>query len=330
MKHIGTTFPILLAAGVLAVGERAIAQPTEVPPPIVQPAGEEAYQALLQFLNYDRGQPLDARIVAREEIEEYEREKVVFNGIRGARVPGYLAFPKDHARPCPVVLELHGMTGNKNAWWQDQEGYRGGLVTRGLLASGIAVLALDGPSHGERISTNDYESPWNPQEVEYRDHTLRGVVEYRIAMDYLATRAEVDTSRLGVIGYSMGGVQTFMLTAADARVRTAVACVPPPTGYKMARRYAPNLTVAQYLADAALTPPRVELANPQQWARGIGSRPFLMLVGRTDEWYTPDEAQQLFDLVPSPTKELVFYDSGHALPPEYATKTVQWLVAHLK
>jgi pimeloyl-ACP methyl ester carboxylesterase len=143
-----------------------------------------------------------------------------------------------------------------------------------------------------------------------------------------------------------------MLTAADARVRTAVACVPPPTGYAMARRYAPNLTVAQYLADAALmparmdpasqpgarrwgwwaaiTPARVELGNPQQWARGVGSRPFLMLVGRTDEWYTPDEAQQLFDLVPSPTKELVFYDSGHALPPEYAARAVQWFVTHLK
>lgn len=330
MKRMRTTFPILLAAGALVVVGRALAQLAEAPPPIVQPAGEEAYQALLQFLDYDRGQPLDARIVAREEIEGYEREKVVLNGMRGERVPGYLAFPKERDRPCPLVLELHGMSGSKDAWWQDQAGFRGGLVTKGLLASGIAVLALDGPYHGERIGSKDYESPWAMQEIEFRDHMLQGVVEQRIAMDYLATRAEVDTSRLGVIGYSLGGDQTFMLTAADARVKTAVACVPPPIGYTMARRYAQNLTIAQYLADAALTPAHVDPASAQQWARGIGSRPFLMLVGRTDEWYTPDEAQQLFDFVPGQTKELVFYDSGHLLPVEYAAKAVQWLEAHLK
>ncbi|MEW6751805.1 MAG: hypothetical protein AB1505_12630 [Candidatus Latescibacterota bacterium] len=70
--------------------------------------------------------------------------------------------------------------------------------------------------------------------------------------------------------------------------------------------------------------------NTQQWARGIGARPFLMLAGRTDEFYSPEEAQQLFDLVPSPTKELQLYDSGHMLPPEYAERAVAWFVTHLK
>ena len=35
-------------------------------------------------------------------------------------------------------------------------------------------------------------------------------------------------------------------------------------------------------------------------------------------------------MVGSPRKELVFYDSGHRMPPEYAVKAVSWLVQYLK
>ncbi|MEW6751804.1 MAG: hypothetical protein AB1505_12625 [Candidatus Latescibacterota bacterium] len=190
-----------IVLGVLAlcalVPRHASAQPAEPLPPIVQPAGEEAYHALMQFLDYDRGQPLDARVVATEEIAGQAREKIAFNGPGSERVPGYLAFPKDQARPCPLVLELHGLTESKEVWWQEQEHFRGGLVTQGLLRSGIAVLALDAPNHGERTHSNDYRLPWgilaDGKFQRWRRMLVDGVVEYRVAMDYLATRVDVDT-----------------------------------------------------------------------------------------------------------------------------------------
>ena len=55
-----------------------------------------------------------------------------------------------------------------------------------------------------------------------------------------------------------------------------------------------------------------------------------LLMGRTDGYYTPAEAERLHALLPTPRKELVLYDSGHRLPPEYAAKSVEWLRTHLK
>ena len=48
------------------------------------------------------------------------------------------------------------------------------------------------------------------------------------------------------------------------------------------------------------------------------------------EYYSVKEAKYLHDLVASPTKELVFYESGHRLPPEYIPRAVEWFQKYLK
>jgi dipeptidyl aminopeptidase/acylaminoacyl peptidase len=80
---------------------------------IVDPIGEEGYAALAQFLDYDQGIALAPRTVEKEDLEFCTREKVVFTGSHGERVPGYLAFPKDRSGPFPVVLQIHGLS---EAW----------------------------------------------------------------------------------------------------------------------------------------------------------------------------------------------------------------------
>ena len=78
----------------------------------------------------------------------------------------------------------------------------------------LAVLALDAQYHGERISANDYENPgamlferkwynWT------REMVLQTTVEHRRAIDYLATRPEIDVERIGLLGHSMGGIIIF-------------------------------------------------------------------------------------------------------------------------
>lgn len=41
-------------------------------------------------------------------------------------------------------------------------------------------------------------------------------------LDYLASRSEVDPSRLGCVGLSVGGYRSFLLAALDERIRVAV------------------------------------------------------------------------------------------------------------
>ena len=113
---------------------------------------EEAYRFAVQFYDYDPTIPLEARVVERKETDTGDREKVIFRGTRGALVPGYLELPKKGDSPFPCVLLLHGWSGSKEHWWRDGGYISGGDVRKALLDAGYAVLALDAPTHGDRIA----------------------------------------------------------------------------------------------------------------------------------------------------------------------------------
>lgn len=50
----------------------------------------------------------------------------------------------------------------------------------------------------------------------------------QIALDYLCSRPEVDKTRIGATGMSMGGMRTWWLAAVDERIAASVsvACLP--------------------------------------------------------------------------------------------------------
>ena len=86
-----------------------------------------------------------------------ERDKIVFRGAQGFLVPGYLEIPKACQRPCPVVLLLHGWSGSKENWYEDDNIISGGVMRKALLQEGYAALALDAATHGERSNEIDYQ-----------------------------------------------------------------------------------------------------------------------------------------------------------------------------
>src|SRR5205085_2456116 len=47
--------------------------------------------------------------------------------------------------------------------------------------------------------------------------------DVRVALDYLATRCEVDPTRIGFIGHSYGGRMAIWASACDERIRAAVS-----------------------------------------------------------------------------------------------------------
>lgn len=283
------------------------------------PVSEEAFYTMTQFFQYDREIPLEARVIERNETPDYIREKIVFLGVRDSRVPGYLTIPRTGAPPYPCILQLHGhAVGGKSIWW---EGNRGRRITEALLSSGFALLALDAQYEGERKANNDYESSivfvkrgWFH---EFRETVVQSIVDYRRAIDYLSTRAEIDTNRIGVFGYSLGGIMTFLLTGVESRIKVSVAAVTPLMGKGSP---ADNSKFDNYQLSAI---------SPRNYARAINNRPFLMLMGKKDFYYTVDEAQQVFDLIDSQTKNIMLYDSGHQLPVDYIETAVKWFQEHL-
>jgi dienelactone hydrolase len=53
------------------------------------------------------------------------------------------------------------------------------------------------------------------------------VKDYRRALDYISGRDDVATNRIGLVGYSMGGMDSFYILSVEPRIKMAVACVPP-------------------------------------------------------------------------------------------------------
>lgn len=278
----------------------------------LQPIGKEAFQVMHHFFTYDKNIPLEAHVAGKTDETGYTREKIVIRSPSDNRVPGYLAIPKGGSPPYPCVLLLHGIGSSKESWWKPGNFNSGGNLTQQLLDANFAVMSLDAEYHGERLANNDFESPevftfekgWFGRT---RDMVVQSVVENMRAIDYLTTRRDIDTARIGVIGFSMGGMMTFNLAALEPRVKVAVASVTP-----------------------ILKDPFSPLAV-QNFAPYIKDQPFLMLMGKQDvNNYSVAEAQKLHQYIPSASKKLVFFESGHQLPVDWTKQATAWMVNHLK
>jgi dienelactone hydrolase len=310
MKKIRRLLAGLSLAIAFATGE-AMPAPPDKP---MTALGPEALTAVKAYYNYDPGIPLEARVVERLEEGGTRRDKIVYRGVRAFWVPAYLETPAVGGGPYPCVVLLHGWSWSKDCWYHDDNYVSGGNMRRALLAAGFAVFAIDAQIHGDRIAENDYAVvniwPGEGQTPQRNRFTLAEICEQTVrdcrrGLDYLATRPEIDSSRIGVAGYSMGAWQVFPLAAVEPRVKVCVASA-LPTG---------------------LTSP--DPVAPQSYAAGI-TQPFLVQLGKQDEMATQAGAEQLCSLIASPAKWLLWYDGGHSLPVGYVPDAVAWFQEHLK
>ena len=315
-QHAGRCVGLLIFC-FLASGH-AFAQPPAVAPPAlsIERLDDEASQAIAHVYDYEASLPLEARIVEKVKKDDVLREKIVFRGVQGFLVPGYLQLPPAGAGPFPCVLLMHGWSGSKEDWWRDGNYVSGGNLRQALLVAGFAVMAIDAQCHGDRISQNDFapvnhyvdeSAGGNPRKGYFAlaDIYVQTVRDARRAIDYLATRPEIDKGRIGVVGYSMGGTQTFLLTGVEPRVRASVAVATP--------------------ADKS----KFSLVAPQNLVRGIGERPFLTIIGRRDDLCSVEHARAVQALLAGGAKEQIFLDGGHKLPSDYVSHAVAWIKKHL-
>lgn len=269
----------------------------------------EVYQAIAQFYEYDRNISLDAQILSKQEYAGANMERIVFTGVNYSKVPSLLMIPKDGKSRHPVVLIVDGYSGTKERWLQDDSWPLGGLVTKSLLKAGFAVMICDLVYHGQRNYENGFAGlPWFTEHpYAARQMTIQTAVEYRRAMDYLATRTEIDNSRIGMMGLSMGGMITFALTSIDSRIKSAVA----------------GLT-AVFKGD------EFQPYTPSTFAGHVKCNSFLMFMGNKDNLYSMKEARQLYEMIPIKNKEFVEYNTGHEVTVEYVALVMDWFVKNLK
>lgn len=115
-------------------------------------------------------------------------------------VPGYLRIPKGGADRTPVALLLGGLESTKEEWHRFED-----LCLR----RGLATFAFDGPGQGEYFFTRRLGPDF---------HRCTTAV-----IDVLTARPELDMTRVGVVGRSLGGYYALESAAHDDRIRACVA-----------------------------------------------------------------------------------------------------------
>ncbi len=147
---------------------------------------------------------------------------VTFTSEPGQPVPVLTMKPAGATGRLPVVIVLHGTGGTK----EQNRGMMALLVHAGFLA-----VAPDGRYHGERCPAGHGTAAYDAAIADaYR--TGRGhpwlydtVFDVTRLIDYLVTRPDVDPARIGLMGISKGGMETYLTAAVDPRVAAAVPCI---------------------------------------------------------------------------------------------------------
>jgi len=180
--------------------------------------------------------PLNARVTGTLKRDGYAIQKVLYESLPDFYVTALLYLPAATS-PLPAVIFVHGHSDLAKAYPNYQR------VCIDLVRCGFAVLAVDPPGQGERFQ---YLSPDTKERLVgpcTTEHTYSGL-QFTLAgaslarhfiwdamrgFDYLASRPEIDTQRVGVTGNSGGGLQTSFLMLADPRFAAAVPCTFPMT-----------------------------------------------------------------------------------------------------
>lgn len=142
-------------------------------------------------------------------MDGYIVENIAIESFPGFYITGNLYQPTEQKEEYPAVLCPHGHL-------QDKRFTKDVQIRSAVLARmGAIVFAYDMIGYGESQQVN-HKMPialllqtWNSKRV----------------LDYLLSRNDVDSTRIGMTGGSGGGTQTFVLTALDQRIKVAVPAV---------------------------------------------------------------------------------------------------------
>jgi len=288
------------AAGALDQGSGPIAPPV-LGDGYLEPVDDATYRGFLSHYRYDK-KDLSVEIVETVDTPDWTREKLTFAGfLDGDRVIAYLYLPKRVRAPYQCINYFASSTvffGRTVA--QEVE-----AILSPQIKAGRAVMAIVAKAAIERPWPGHYNFPRASQRltVDARSQVVLRVTEYRMALDYLESRTDIDMSRIAHIGFSLGAVEgALILNAVEPRLRASVLI----GGGLWARQYLPEITDYNFV-------PRIPV-------------PTLMLHGRYDEEipYEP-YARALFEMLTAP-KRLELVGSGHLPPLEIRNPIINaWL-----
>ncbi len=273
------------------------------------PVSDAVFDGFRRMYDYDK-RPLETKLEAEGDTPTAHWQKVSFTaGYVGPRMAAYLFFPKDASPPFEPVIQW-GNSGdllqrqlNPNEPFLDL--FAGFIVRSGRV---LVIPLLMGAYERDDSAFSITRSV--PDTTAYhRDLTVEWIKDLRRTVDFLETRNDIRSDRIGYLGLSWGGEAAPIALSMEPRIKAA----------------------ALYSAGYHAIMPRAEVAKFNYSPRV--HTPTLMLNGRYDTVF-PYETSQVpfFNQLGTPArdKKMIVSETGHVLPMATVVKeTLAWFDHYL-
>jgi 2,6-dihydroxypseudooxynicotine hydrolase len=238
---------------------------------------------------------------------EFPGERVAIPYEQGGTMYGILRKPWHIPRP-PVVILVPGLDSVK----EELHNYGDDFLRRGM-----AVLAIDGPGQGEM----EFQYPLR--------HDFE--VPVRSAVDYLEGRSDVDVSRVGLMGVSLGGYFAPRAAAFEPRLKAVIANA---GAYNFAENFErlPLLTREAFTyrtksANESEARTKLEAFNLQGVMKNVQC-PLLVIMGRLDRLIPPVAAEKMVAEAGGEAELWMFEDGNHVcnnIPYKHRPQQADWM-----
>lgn len=280
-----------------------------------------------------RDRPISARTVTVEERPEFVLERLVLdlNGLEP--VPAYYVRPKGASGRIPAVLFNHWHGGEYKLGKDEMLRPKKGIPSyaEALTSAGYGALCIDAWVFGERSTRTEMDVF---KEMLWKGRVMWGMMVYDSlrALDYLISRADVDSTRIATLGMSMGSTMAWWVAALDERIRVCVdICCLTDFDALIETNNLRGHGIYYYV------PSLLKHFTTAQINALIAPRPHLSLAGDLDP-LTPPQGLERIDkelrevyarMGKADNWKLLRYQVGHVETPEMRREVMSFLAKHL-
>lgn len=278
-----------------------------------QPVDNITFNTYLDFFKYDRNVPFDLQIIDVKEEGGIRKEHLSFQSTQGVRVyANYFTPAVSESQKAPTIIFLHG-------------GSASGKDSRYVLLSstlyvraGFNFLAIDMQYFGERATNlittftekDKHEKLYNQLSI-YLAWVTQTVKDVSRSFDLLVDHKNVDSKRIGFVGFSRGAEVGIIVGGAERRL-AAIVSLHGGHFDRLERKHLPAACPANYIGR-------------------ISPRPLLMINGSQDTDYVKETSVLPLQRLAQLPKHIRWTETGHGiLTEEDHLIILQWLRENLK
>jgi hypothetical protein len=250
---------------------------------------------------------------------QFTRELLQVKWRQGDPIDLYVIRPKGVAHP-PAILYLY-------SYPSETEVFRGDTYCANVTKGGFAAIGFVSALNGHRY-TNRPMKQWFVSELQ--EALGSSVHDVQMILNYLATRGDLDMSRIGMFGVGSGGTIAILAAAADPRIKT-IDVIDPWGDWPdwMAKSsLIPEVERPRYVTPEFLK--KVAPLDPVKWLPQLTSR-HIRLQQVLDDSVTPKVVQQrIRKAAPRMAQRITFHTTRQFSGAESGDRLLQWVKAQVQ